>query len=599
MPRRAGSRRQAGATRDGASTYGLTAVPCRSHAISRARPATSRGVWHRPRRMVSGTAPRRTVSGTAHVHGAWHPNGQRLRSAHGWACLAPAQCMSPSRPARRGTWHRLAGPDSVSGTGCGAGTGHEARLSAVSGTGGGCDVAGLSPRASGDAKECGHRWAVRTIAVMMALALAACSQADAGGGPDGQMNADAASGADASADVDAIADGPGSRDGGGAADAEASADAPALEPGCVEIGDRPVVVAHAGASDEHALEVTAATGSATRWSEAGNEAVVLEIHGDRGLIGHLVLHQGQRAFAYTMHVGSLAAGEPVRARVAPLTAPRAAHVACVTATLTAASDLGAAGEGLRRAPIFRWPAAKRFDDIPVLVGWSRATASYQAVFSHENGGTVASCGGGARGMEAEIARWGRGFDIEGVYTYGGTATWGRCTGTATASPGAPRMESAHPVFYYGDGHNRLFEHRGGYGRTCGSGGPERADGHLTGWNTANPGNEEALDGASVVTLRPLPVDLDALDFAAYRGRREGLVDRYAPWIYRLTWLELEREGRIDGEHTWPLDNYLRTTGNASRSRCLAPTPRSIWSSWCSMRTTMTASTGWPSATRSW
>jgi hypothetical protein len=391
---------------------------------------------------------------------------------------------------------------------------------------------------------------------MMALALAACSQADAGGGPDGQMNADAASGADASADVDAIADGPGSRDGGGAADAEASADAPALEPGCVEIGDRPVVVAHAGASDEHALEVTAATGSATRWSEAGNEAVVLEIHGDRGLIGHLVLHQGQRAFAYTMHVGSLAAGEPVRARVSPLTAPRAAHVACVTATLTAASDLGAAGEGLRRAPIFRWPAAKRFDDIPVLVGWSRATASYQAVYSHENGGTVASCGGGARGMEAEIARWGRGFDIEGVYTYGGTATWGRCTGTATASPGAPRMESAHPVFYYGDGHNRLFEHRGGYGRTCGSGGPERADGDLTGWNTANPGNEEALDGASVVTLRPLPVDLDALDFAAYRGRREGLVDRYAPWIYRLTWLELEREGRIDGEHTWPLDNYL-------------------------------------------
>jgi hypothetical protein len=394
----------------------------------------------------------------------------------------------------------------------------------------------------------------------MAVALVACGDGGGNVSQDAAVNADAARDADAAASDDAEirpgGDAAGVTDAVRAADAGEAADAPVPEPGCTTIRDQLVAVVHAAASDDHALEVTATTASATRWSEAGNEAVVLEVHADRGLVGHLVLHQGQRAFAYTMHAGALAAGEAVRVRVSPLTAARAAPAACVTATLTAAVGLGEAGEGLRRAPIFRWPAAKRFDDLPLLVGWSRATSSYQAVYSHENGGTVASCGGGARGMQAEIARWGRGFDIEGVYSYAGTPTWGRCTGTATATAGAPRLEGAHPVFYYGDGHNRLFEHRGGYGRTCGSGGAERADGNLAGWNVDNAGNEEARDGASVITLRPLPVDLDGLDFAAYRGRREGLVDRHAPWIYRLTWLELEREGRIDGNRARPLGHYL-------------------------------------------
>jgi hypothetical protein len=399
---------------------------------------------------------------------------------------------------------------------------------------------------------------VRRIVGLIAAAVMACGGGGGDGGLDAEVNHDATTGADALVTADAdVADGAARMDGEAADDdAAGPADAAMPEDECTTVGDELAVVAHARARDEHALEVMARAGSATRWSEAGNEALVLEVHADRGLIGHLVLHQGQRAFAYTMHVGALAAGEALRVRVSPLSALRAARAACVAATLTAASELGAAGEGLRRAPIFRWPAAKRFDDLPLLVGWSRTTASYQAVYSHENGGTVASCGGGARGMEAEIARWGRGFDIEAVYTYGGTPTWGRCTGTASATAGAPRLEVTHPVFYYGDGHNRLFEHRGGYGRACGGDRPERADGNLVGWNVDNPGNEETRDGASVITLRPLPVDLDALDFATYRGRREGLVDRYAPWIYRLTWLELEREGRIDSDHTWPLDHYL-------------------------------------------
>jgi hypothetical protein len=404
---------------------------------------------------------------------------------------------------------------------------------------------------------------VRTILVVMAVAASACG--GHGSVPDTAPDGGQSSVPDTAPDATVPGTGADARVPGTAADAavpDTGADAGAADAGeskreCVAVGGELVVVARAGAADEHAVAITAESASVTRWSEAGNEAVVLEVHGDRGLIGHLVLHQGRRAFAYTMHVGALAAGEALRVRVSALTATRAAPRACVTAELTAAATLGDAAEGLRRAPIFRWPAAKRFDDLPVVTGWSRATGSYQAVYTHENGGTVHSCGGGARGMEAEIARWGRGFDVEGVYTYAGaTPTWGRCTGTAAATASAPRLEGAHPVFYYGDGHNRLFESRGGYGRACGSGGAERSDGDLVGWNVGNPGNDPGLDGAHVITLRPLPVDLDALGFAAHRGRREGLADTYAPWLYGLTWLELAREGRIDGGHTRSLDRYL-------------------------------------------
>jgi hypothetical protein len=37
-----------------------------------------------------------------------------------------------------------------------------------------------------------------------------------------------------------------------------------------------------------------------------------------------------------------------------------------------------------------------------------------------------------------------------------------------------------------------------------------------------------------VILRPLPVDLDALGCAAFGGRREALIDRDAPWLYRIS-----------------------------------------------------------------
>lgn len=297
---------------------------------------------------------------------------------------------------------------------------------------------------------------------------------------------------------------------------------------------------------EHALVVEASSISDTSWAEKENEAVVLEVLRGNARVGHLVLHQGKERFAYGMHVGALAAGEPLSVRVSPLTAKKAERRACIDKVTLAKS----ASEGVAHAPILKWPVKKTFDDVPVLVGWSKKGQGYQVTYTNENGGTVALCGGGAEGIRSEIARWGRALDMEGAFSYGGGGRFGRCTGSTALAPGMPRMEAAHPVLYYGDGHNRLFESRGGYGQVCGTSGDNRADGDLEGWNVGNPGNDPSLDDPFTVVLRPLPVDLDAVP------GRESIVDRYAPWLYRLTSSELEREGKIDGKLTLSMERYL-------------------------------------------
>jgi hypothetical protein len=339
----------------------------------------------------------------------------------------------------------------------------------------------------------------------------------------------------------------------------------ALPEACTVVGEQAeVVLASASSSDEHALELTA-TSADTDWSELGNEALVLDVLGDAGLIGHLVLHQGTTEFSYGMHVGSLKEGESVRVRISSLSSVTGPKSACVgPAKLVPASQLGSAAAGLVHAPIFHWPTKKRFDDIPLVLGWSQSKARYQAVYSNENGGTVAICGGGATGMQAELARWGRGADIEGVFEYGGSSPkWERCDGMKAFTAVQPRMENEHPVLYYGDGHNRVFESRGGYGKSCGSAGDKKSDGDLEGWNVKNPGNDAAKDEGLVLRVRPLPVSLDALGYAEFSGRREALIDTYAPWLYRLTFSELEREGKLDQKQTFSMQSYLYVDVHAS------------------------------------
>jgi hypothetical protein len=338
---------------------------------------------------------------------------------------------------------------------------------------------------------------------------------------------------------------------------EATQDAASPAPtACVTVADgAAVVVATATGADEYALTITAQAASDTAWSAAGNEALVLEVTGAGSrLIGHLVLHQGSARFGYGIHTGALAAGEPIALKVSTLSAAGAVRTACVTAALAAASTLGSAAEGLGNAPIFLWPVGKRFNDVPLVVGWSRATRAYQTVFSNEDGGTVAQCGGGPAGIRAEIARWGRAADIEASYGYAARGQWQRCTGNPASA--ALRFETSHPILYYGDGHNRLFESRAGYGQACGTATPEKPNGDLDGWNVNNPSNEAGADAGRVVIFRPLPVDLDALGYDLFRGRREALIDSYAPWLYRITALEIQREGRLDDVRSLPMTRYL-------------------------------------------
>jgi hypothetical protein len=346
-------------------------------------------------------------------------------------------------------------------------------------------------------------------------------------------------------------------DGGGSGD-DSGAAFDLASPACIDVTDQAaVVIATAVSADEFALTLDAISASATSWQQAGNEALVLDVLRGGTFVGHLVLHQGKTPFNYGMHVGALAAGDAIALRVSARSADAATKQACVrNVKLTSATDLGAAGEGLVNAPILEWPVKKTFDDLPMLLGWSKARKHYELVYTNENGGTVVQCGGGAGGIQAEIARWGRASDIEGIYTYGPSAQWERCTGTVKVAATPPRLEAAHPIFYYGDGHNRLFESRGGYGSTCGTGGPEQADGDLAGWNVQNPGNDASLDADFTVSIRPLPVDLDALGYGSSSGRREAIADTYAPWLYRITDEELQREGKIDGTHSLPMERYL-------------------------------------------
>jgi hypothetical protein len=343
---------------------------------------------------------------------------------------------------------------------------------------------------------------------------------------------------------------------------------------CVTVADTPVTVATAALPAEFALTVSAQSASATSWGEAGNEAVVLEVSTPkRGLVGHLILHQGRTRFAYGMHVGAVVAGDTVQLRVSKLSAAKAKPEATVCdGKLVDVSTLGDAADGVIHAPEFRWPVQKAFNDAPLVVAWSKSHKSYTTVMTNEDGGTAEQCGGGAAGMQAEIARWGRSTDIEDHYKYGGRERFERCTGDEHT---ALRHEGTHPVLYWGNGHNRLFESRGGYGKLCGARLPEKPDGDLDGWNVKNPSNALADDAGRVIVLRPLPVDLDALDYAKWGARREAIADHFAPWMYRLTALELAREGKLDDKRTLPMERYLyvdvkvRDVGGEGGTYCAA------------------------------
>ncbi len=378
----------------------------------------------------------------------------------------------------------------------------------------------------------------------------------AGGGADPAASADAVNGAPGAAGTGAASGTSGAANDGAGSGANGT-DGTATDPTSCAITatETATPLATATVDGEQILTVDAHAMSQTSWAEKGNEAVVLEVLRSGQRVGHLVLHQGQDPFTYAMHVGALTKGDALTVRVSPLTATKAQKSACLVKVSLDAPSVAMA-EGIANAPIVKWPTQKSFDDLPILLGWSKAGKSYQLTYTNENGGTTALCGGGAVGMRSEIARWGRGLDMEGVWAYGGAGRFERCTGVIPPTAGVPRMDSKHPILYYGDGHNRVFESRGGYGNDCGTGSDKTPNGDLDGWNKNNPGSDLANDDPFTIVLRPVPVDMDAIGVAQQGGRREGIVDTYAPWLYRLVDSELAREGKIDNTNTFVMTRYL-------------------------------------------
>jgi hypothetical protein len=381
---------------------------------------------------------------------------------------------------------------------------------------------------------------------------------DSDGSPEGEHDAGKSAGDASVSSLDAAlrpADGGPQPDGASERD-----DGGALPAGCTRVNtDTLLSVARTSEAGEYALALEASSLADTRWGQAGNEALILDVLANGSVLGQLILHQGKTPFVYMMHLGALASSAAVSVRVSALSAAQAGSEACVgAATLHTAAEFGDA-EALANAPVFLWPLEKRFDDVPLLLGYSRTLKRYEVVYSNENGGTTASCGGGGGGVQALIARWGRAADVEAAYDLSGDKPrWLRCTGNTDTSAHALRYEAKHPLLYYGDGHNRLFESRGGYGQSCGTGSAEKADGNLTGWNANNPGSDAGHDDPFVLRLRPLPVSLDDIPeyLSSPEGRREGLVDHYAPWLYRLTFEELAREGKIDNSRSFAMERYV-------------------------------------------
>jgi hypothetical protein len=324
------------------------------------------------------------------------------------------------------------------------------------------------------------------------------------------------------------------------------------------------VLTTAPAAGEYVATFRAQTMRATDWGQPGNEAMVLELTSNGNLITHVVLHEGAIPFMYAIPVGQLSLGEAVSVRVSELSA--GGDMGSVTVDqVTLAAPTGDDLEALANSPIYKWPVEKSFDDLPIVVGWSRTLKRYETFFTNENGGTTADCPPKPLGIATLFKRYGRGYDIETDYSYAtNPPVWGRCAPSyipPTPTP-VPRMEGMHPKLYYGDGHNHVFEDRSGYGVKCGFLPPELADGLLLGWNVGNPGNAESQDGPFTITIRLLPVDLDAIGYAdtvcpgGCFERRERAIDVNAPWLYGLTNAELLREGKIDNTVSFPVEDYV-------------------------------------------
>ena len=258
--------------------------------------------------------------------------------------------------------------------------------------------------------------------------------------------------------------------------------------------------------------------------------------------------RARRKFAYAMHVGALAAGEAIaRAGLDAVGAERdARRRACVAAAARRRRRSAPPPRACstRRVPV---AGAEGFNDMPVR---RRLVEGAQGVPDrvHQRGRRHRRAvrrrrerhAGRDRALGPRVRHRGqlllrrRRAALGALHRHASTSTTTamrmkartRSSTTATATTGCSRAAAATA-------------------RPAAPAGPRRPTATSPAGTCSNPGNALADDAGRVIILRPLPVDMDALGYAQFGGRREALADRYAPWLYRLTSLELAREGKID------------------------------------------------------
>ena len=259
-------------------------------------------------------------------------------------------------------------------------------------------------------------------------------------------------------------------------------------------------------------EVVAAIGTrcaACDWGRPGREGVSLRLALDGRYARHLVLARGGEAVS-RVGLGALAAGRH-RLEIdldAGASAAEAGPVEVTVVAIEAVERGDARHPLLAHAPILhaRPNAIGRFSDVPLLV-WveqeplpgGRRRLRYSAVFSNEDGGTP---------PDRLLATWGRLTDLEYLY------------GVELAADG--RVLRAE---FQGEGHViQPFE------------GEREGDHPLLFVVTDN--NMLAGSGESGVRYAPAPAPFDLSG-----ASREAVMDS-EPWTYRVSSLEVRREGRV-------------------------------------------------------
>jgi len=183
-------------------------------------------------------------------------------------------------------------------------------------------------------------------------------------------------------------------------------------------------------------------------------AVVLRGAARAERVSHVVLHQGKDRFTYGIHVGALTAGEELTVRVSPLTAAKATKSACLSSIALTPDHGSKCGRVRCTRPC---SCGRRGRRSTICRSSSAGRRAGRATSSRTRTRTAAPCAlveAGATGVKSEIARWGRGLDMEGGYSYGGAGSFGRLSRRGGSA--LPRLEGAHPVLYYGDGPQPAF-----------------------------------------------------------------------------------------------------------------------------------------------